>query len=201
MKYYKQTTNYTCGPSCVSMVLNHFWPKKFALTQDNEYKLWLQTTNPLIGGCPIFALAKILKELGFITKVIYLRDFSPKNYVKRYVKPRDYKAYYALNLFHKKQALKAGVKMEKRKIKFEEIRKWLNEYNFIILLVEVKTLNKNHKKRALHWILLENYKNSKFLIYDPLQGKSWITEKLLKSAFDNVKYKINSSNCALLIKK
>jgi len=200
MKFYRQTTNYTCGPSCVLMILNSFWPKRFPLNKDNEHKIWLRTTNPLIRGCPDFALAKFLEDSGLKTKIIHLKEFSPDNYVRRFIKPKDYQAYYASNLFHKKQALKGGVKFEKRKIRFEELKNWLIKYDFIILLVEVKTLHKKSKNYHLHWILLNEYKNKKFLVYDPWRKKSWISERLLKSAFDNVRNKIKADNRAILIK-
>lgn len=200
MKHYKQTTNYTCGPSCVLTILNHYWPKKFLLNKENEYEIWLQTVNPLIRGCPAFALAKILQDYGLITRVIYRKEFSSMNYIKRYIKPIDFKVYRILNLLRKKQALKSGVKYEKRKIKFDEIKKWLKLNDFIILLVEPKTINKNLKRRGLHWILITDYKNGKFLIYDSLSRKKWLSEELLKLAFDNVRKLINCDNKAVLVK-
>ena len=183
------------------MILNHLWPKKFPLNRESEYKIWLKTVNPLIGGCPALALAKLLKDCGFKTKVIYLKEFSPKKYVLRYIRPDGLKAYHETNLFHKKQALKSGVKYKKRKIKLEEIKKWLKEYDFAILLVEARTLSKFLKNNFLHWILITDYKDNKFLVYDPLSKKKWLPEKLLNLAFDNVRKKIKCDNKIVLLSK
>ena len=186
MKEYKQTTLYTSGVACLLMVLNHFRPKEFELTRENEFKLWQSTaTLPTRGAC-VFAMAVIAAEHNIPCYVI-VGDPEYKFPFYRFYRLRKSEVEEAnfTTQIYRKQAEKKGISIDIRDFELEEIKKLLLKGKKIITRLNYGFLA-GEKKPRINYYLLDSYKEKRFLVYDPFKGKRLIEEKNIKQAFEGV---------------
>lgn len=186
MKQYKQTTLYTSGVACLMMVLNHFKPKKFELSRENEFRIWQRTaTLPTRGGC-VFAMALIAAE-NEIPCYVVVGDPEYKFPFYRFDRLRKSEvedANYTTQIFRKELEEK-GVKIEVRDFELKEIKKLLGKGKKIITRLNYGFLA-GKKRPRINYYLLDSYKDKKFLVYDSFEGKRYIEEETFKEAFDGV---------------
>lgn len=185
MKEYKQTTLYTSGVACLLMVLNHFKPNEFKLTQDNEFLLWQRTaTLPTRGAC-VFAMAVIAAEQETPCYVVVGNPEYKFPFYRfdRLRKSEVEDANFTTQIF-RKQAEQKGIKIEVRDFDLKEVKKLLSEKKKIVIRLNYGFLA--GKRPRVNYYLLDDYKDKKFLVYDPFEGKRFIEEETLKEAFEGV---------------
>lgn len=186
MKEYKQTTLYTSGAACFLMVLNHFKPKQFELTRENEFMLWQRTaTLPTRGSC-VFAIAAFAAEQNIPCYVV-VGDPEYKFPFYRFDRLRKSEvedANFTTQIF-RKQAEQRGVKIEVRDFDLEEVKALLAKGKKIIIRLNYGFLT--GKRPRVNYYLLDSYnKKNGFLVYDPFEGKRLIEEEKIKEAFEGV---------------
>ena len=203
MKIYKQTTKFTCGPASILMILNHCFPKKFSLTRKNEIRFWKEAVRSPLRGTSTFALASILKKEGLKPKVyvgrIKYSSLCWKNKKDKITKT-DVKVAAEVTEFYYRDALKDGIFIKKTSLKFEDIDKFLPKSDFIILRVNLAILKKG-KNNTTHYIVISEKKESKYHVYDPYLGESWLKKDRLKKAFETTESLCGEDRRALLIKR
>jgi hypothetical protein len=186
MKEYKQTTLYTSGIACLLMVLNHFKPKEFELSRENEFKLWQRTaTLPTRGAC-VFAMALVAAEQEIPCNVV-VGDPEYKFPFYRFDRLRKSEvedANFITQIF-RKHAEDKGVKTEVRDFDLKEIKKILGKGKKVVTRLNYGFLAGKRRPR-INYYLLDSYKDKKFLVYDPFEGKRFIEEETLKEAFEGV---------------
>lgn len=70
--YYPQTSEFTCGPACVLMVMKHFDPKT-RMTRHLEFEVWRKCNMIGIRGADPFGLAVPLIEAGLEVRLVTQR--------------------------------------------------------------------------------------------------------------------------------
>jgi hypothetical protein len=70
--YYPQTSEFTCGPACVLMVMKHFDPK-IRMTRHLEFEVWRKCNMIGIRGADPYGLAVALIEMGLEVRLITRR--------------------------------------------------------------------------------------------------------------------------------
>jgi predicted double-glycine peptidase len=70
--YYPQTSEFTCGPACVLMVMRHFDPK-IRMTRHLEFEVWRKCNMIGIRGADPFGLAVPLIEAGLEVRLVTQR--------------------------------------------------------------------------------------------------------------------------------
>jgi ribosomal protein S18 acetylase RimI-like enzyme len=79
VRYYEQTTDFTCGPCCVMMALGHL-RKDYAMSPVEEIKLWRQATTVFmmagLGGCDPHGLAVSAARNGLAASIHVSREGS-----------------------------------------------------------------------------------------------------------------------------
>jgi len=70
--YYEQTSEFTCGPACILMVMKHFDPR-IELTRQLEFEVWRHCNMIGTKGADPFGLAVPLIDAGFEVQLITRR--------------------------------------------------------------------------------------------------------------------------------
>lgn len=70
--YYSQTSEFTCGPACVLMVMKHFDPS-IHLTRELEFEVWRQCNMIGIPGADPYGLSVPLLDAGYDVRLITKR--------------------------------------------------------------------------------------------------------------------------------
>lgn len=204
MKIYRQTTEFTCGPASVLMTLHHYFPQRFALTRENELRLWQKSVRSPLKGTSIFALASILQKEGLKTKVyvgkIKYSSLFWKKYKELGVTKEDMDLAAEITDFYYKDALKDGVVIKKTSLEFRNVERFIKESDFVILRTNMGSLKKG-KKNLSHYIIVAEKENSKYHVYDPYNGEAWLDRKVLKRAVDTVKTLCGEDRRALLVRR
>ncbi|NOZ82166.1 MAG: hypothetical protein GXO63_03415 [Candidatus Micrarchaeota archaeon] len=205
LNVYKQTTQFTCGPSCALMILNYFLNIK--LTRENELEFWKETiaipfriTLPLTlanflmkNSLEIRIVSKKLKIGVEGCKICFKYEGIPKRLQQHYFEIFDY---YYNHLQLKKFKSKNGEWIRKHP-KISEVKE-----KIFLALIDTYPIDKYLGEKEIHapdWIVVEN--NRKPKIYSPLYGKAfYVPLEILQKAVDNVEKFFSLPSSLLLIK-
>ena len=166
IKPYKQTGP-TCAIACMMMVL-HYNGLLDSYSNEEETRLYEMYKSKSMGGTPFSALAFHLGKSGLKTELYH----SEKNYFsieKKLIS--EYIFNYALEEYKEyiSKAKKIGLKIYNEiNIDIDLLKEKLNEGKLLIVA--------GKKENFLHAILICEYDEKGFFLYDPLQ-----TKKLHKS--------------------
>lgn len=161
MPFWKQTSDSSCGPSCLLMVLNRYYPS-FKLTRGNEWNVWRDSTLLTWKGCHPYGLAIAALKRGL--KVELLRE------KKTFWKDEDYPTNNEPMSFEIKRQEKAakdlGLKETVMKsIEIGLLQKLLEEGKSLIVLI--KAIQKGRRIGFLHWVVLTAVEKDFVLVNDP----------------------------------
>jgi hypothetical protein len=70
--YYAQSSEFTCGPACILMVMKHFEPK-LELDRDLEFEVWRQCNMIGTRGADPYGLAVPLIDAGYEVRLLTQR--------------------------------------------------------------------------------------------------------------------------------
>jgi len=162
--YYKQTTEFTCGPACVLMTLKYFNPKT-KVSRNLELEIWRETN--LIGtkGASIYGLSLFLLKRGLKTTAMHKKSAIFQTAVKRQ-KDREVVLFTVKELL--KRAKKSGLKIIYKNPSFEEIRKVISKKEIPIFMIHMGLI---HKINAFHWVIITGIENDKIWLNDPYPPK------------------------------
>jgi predicted double-glycine peptidase len=184
MQFYKQTTNYTCAASSLLMILNHFRPL-FRLSRKNEFEIWQKSVILPVRASSIYGLAIYAHEQGVGLKVITEKleyDF-PDYRFKGYTKEDIDNAQYMSELYLKKLK-KMNVPIAEKRFTLKDIKKLL--YDGKILMIRLDAGVFRETGRTSNYVVIAGIKNNYFIVYDPAQGKLYISEEKFKEAFEDL---------------
>lgn len=167
------------------MILNHYYPQKFKLKREDEFMFWTQAVILPHRYTSAYALGYIAAKNKIKVKMYKSGKAHYKFAKKQGYSKKDVKNMMYMGDLYKKMAKKTGIKIYTRKISFDHLKKAVKENDFIIPLIDSSVLT--GRKRGLHFIVIAGFKDSKFLIFDPLTGKHRVKEEVVKKAFNNVK--------------
>lgn len=179
---YKQTTEYTCGPSSVMMVLKHFGKIKH-MSKELENEIWQESrTFPFLPTSP-HGLAKVLAghklDVTVIRKVklptkYEFECFSNFEEIPESMKEETLKVFNRNNKTTATKAKKLGVKFVMDSPSINAIREHLGRGELVIALIGADYFHKHHwhynKGQVIpHWIVLTAF--DEFIhVNDPTAG-------------------------------
>ncbi len=195
MEFYKQTTKYTCAAAGLMMILNHFNPD-FKLTRQNEFLIWHRSAVLPMRGSSIYALSLIAQDFGVKAEVVVgevqykFPAYRFRSYKLKEVQIADYSS----NLFYN-SAMEKGIKISVKEFGLEEVKQLLNKGKILLLRVNIGLLRGTKaNKNIAHYLTVYNYGDGKFLVVDPLKGKSIVHEEQMQEIFETVKTKCKRDN-------
>ena len=184
MQFYKQTTNYTCAPTSLLMILNHFRPL-YRLSRKNEFEIWKSSVILPIRAASIYGLAIYAYEHGVKPKVWAQKldfdfpDYRFKGYTKDDIEDAKY-----MSETYLKNLKKLNIPVDERNFSVTDIKKLID--NGKILMVRLDAGVFRDTGRTSNYVVVYGFKNDYFIIYDPLQGKIHISEEKFKESFNDL---------------
>lgn len=195
---YKQTTQFTCAPSSVLMVLNYF--AGTSLTKENEIKLWKFTrAKPFKKGCEL-GIANALLAFGLNCRIISSQEVHEREtdicfkYEKIDIRKRELllKKFFIERCILKKYIEKKGCLIEDRDPKLIDIKKIINDRKPVILIIDDFFINKKRNKiHCPHVVVATGYKNNMFSIKDSWFGEVLLKEHVLKKSMKGLRKYLN----------
>lgn len=189
--YYRQTTDFTCGPSSLMMAMKAI-NKKLKLNRELEIELWREATTVFMtsghGGCGPHGLALAAHRRGFGVE-LYLNSSAPL-FVE------------GVRSSHKKEIIELVQKDFEKKIKKEKISVFKDEYDWEtirtifaeggipVILISAYRLTES---KAPHWITLTGMENEFVYFHDPEIGHD-------QMAVDNINVPVRRDEFELMAK-
>ncbi len=159
--YYAQTAEFSCGPACAVMLLDHFNGTK--PSRELEFEVWREVNMIGVPGCDPFSLGLALDRRGLDVKIFAENAFDIKGpQVKRLEKLFGKEAPDLL-LFAVNQSMK---RVNKEKLEWEKRAPTRREVSEALMdgVVPAYMLMMHE---APHWILIEGEGKGGYVINDP----------------------------------
>jgi len=163
--YYSQTTDFTCGPACVLMALQHFDPALEPGTLD-EVTLWREATTVFLaaghGGCGPFGLANALARRGLAAEVRLLPE-APL-FLSTVRDPEKRRILELVQLGYRSEAGVLGVRRSNAPLDAAGLAETVRQGTLAIVLISGYRM---FGKREPHWILVHDADSRHLVIHDP----------------------------------
>lgn len=170
VRYYEQTTDFTCGPCCVMMALGHF-RKDYAMSPVEEIKLWRQATTVFmmagLGGCDPHGLAVSAARNGLSASIHVSREGSLFLESVRDPEKRRVMALAQEDFRH--QTIAFDIPIAYRPLDVAAIRAALAEGALAIVLISAYRM---FRKKVPHWVLVVGDDGRHLFIHDP-----WVEDR------------------------
>ncbi|QIR14935.1 GNAT family N-acetyltransferase/peptidase C39 family protein [Shewanella aestuarii] len=174
---YIQTTDFTCGPSCLLMSFNAF--EAVEHNRITELNIWREATTIFMtsghGGCSARGLAIAAINRGFDV-ALYSQD-EPTPFI---TSVRDTNKKAIIEMVHqdfKQQLTAKGVSIAQQNPTIEQICEWISAGFPVLIMVSTYRLD---GKKSPHWIVLTGFNEHYFFFHDPYVEQ---IENSINSAF------------------
>ncbi len=172
--YYRQTTDFTCGPACMIMTLTWF-DRKTKPSRRLELRLWREATTIFmtsgLGGCEPFGMAVALAKRGLKPEIYSSRKhffFLPgvrsknKKDVMRVVQ-EDFR----------ERAEEMGIPTHAKAITRRELAAAIENGGLAIVLVSGYQMFRDPEE---HWIVVHDQDDHHVYVHDP-----WVEDKVMET--------------------
>lgn len=177
--YYRQTTEFTCGPSALLMAMHALDPG-IPFDRRHELRLWRESTSIFMtsghGGCGPKGLALAAHRRGFEVK-LWLNDSEPMflDSVRSEAKKE------VMRLVHEEfsEALEnADIEVEYRPVTREELQEEFAAGGIPVVLISSWRI---YGERFPHWVVITGFDNRFVYVHDP-----YIDDAKGKTALDSI---------------
>jgi ribosomal protein S18 acetylase RimI-like enzyme len=173
--YYRQTTEFTCGPAALMMAMRNIDPS-YPISRREELQLWREATTIFMttghGGSSPHGLALAALKRGFGARLYINRSGTPFIDSVRSEEKRQ-----VIELVHQdfsEQLLNYPDSVEINPLGPSQFREILERHSHVIALISTWALNRN---RAPHWVYVSKSDEHFVYISDPDTNDSrWQSE-------------------------
>lgn len=204
--YYEQTSEFTCGPACVLMVMKHFDPR-IQLTRQLEFEIWRHCNMIGVKGADPFGLAVPLIDGGFEVRLITQRKTTAntKRWTRRLIRGGFTLQEAELSIFGIRQnrlrALSRNLQVQYSRPKVPEIARAVDSGYVPIALVHMGVV---HSLNIPHWVVVTDADERSVVFNDPYPPKGRKGLKLsgvkFQEILDDIGIKIGMSPSVLLVR-
>ena len=177
--FWHQTSEASCGPSCLLMLLNYYKPS-YKLTRENEWDIWKDTTLLAWRGSHAYGIAFAALKQGL--KVHLIRE--KRTFWKDVKFPRNNEPLRYAIMEQGKKAKKIGLKESiKKKIDMNFLEGLLKKNKTMIVLI--KSIRKDGSLGFFHWVIPLEIQKDYVIINDPeIAGNRKVSKKLFIESFN-----------------
>jgi ribosomal protein S18 acetylase RimI-like enzyme len=166
VSWYRQTTDFSCGPAALMMAMACLNPKKIKLRQELELDIWREATTIFMtsghGGCHPVGLALAAHRRGFKAEV-YLNQKTPL-FIDG-VRSQNKKAVITIVDQHfRHQARQQGVPVNMVDVSQISIEQWLKQGCAVIILISTYRMD---GKKTPHWVTVTGMDKQCLYVHDP----------------------------------
>jgi hypothetical protein len=204
--YYAQSSEFTCGPACVLMVLKHFNPR-LKLSRTLEFEVWRQCNMIGVKGADPYGLSVPLIDAGYEVHLATQRRRIIDDALwrqrprRRHITPEEV----SLTLFgvaeNRKRALGRGLPVENRQPTVERIAQRVREGFVPVALVHMGVL---HRLDIPHWVVVTDVGEDQVAFNDPYPPKGRKGVRLSREAFqkmlDDIGIRIGMSPSVIFVR-
>jgi len=205
--YYEQTSEFTCGPACILMVMKHFDPR-IELTRQFEFEIWRNCNMIGTKGADPFGLAVPLIDAGFEVHLITQRRtmVDTKHWKRRLTRAGFTLQEAELSIFgirqNKLRALSRNLPVKYKRPAVRDITTAVAAGYVPIALVHMGVV---HSLNVPHWVVVTDVNEESVTFNDPYPPKGRRGLRLSQTKFqeilDNIGIKIGMSPSVLNIRK
>ncbi len=204
--YYQQTSDFSCGPACVIMVMKHFEPR-LELGRALEFEIWRQCNMIGIKGADPYGLSVPLIDAGYEVRLLTQRrkiiDAAPwKRRLRRHFPAEEIE----LSLFgmkqNQKRALQRHLQVTFKRPMVGDVVRGVREDFVPIALVHMGVV---HSLNIPHWVVVTDADESSVVFNDPYPPKGRKGLKLSHAKFqkilDDIGVRIGLSPSILFVRR
>ena len=177
--YYRQTTEFTCGPAAIMMAMAAIEPR-LQLERRLELRLWREATTIFMtsghGGCGPFGMALAAHHRGFGVKLwVNDRDALFVDSVRSEAKKE------VMRLVHEDFAdeiAQAGIEVEYRPVTLDELKDELERGGIPVVLISSWRI---YGERFPHWVVVTGFDKRFVYVHDP-----YVDEQKGKTQLDSM---------------
>jgi ribosomal protein S18 acetylase RimI-like enzyme len=163
--WFGQNTPFTCGPAALMMALAGL-DRSYKPDLKEELRLWRETTTIYMtsghGGCHPLGLALAAKRRGYSTEV-WINKRGPL-FIEGVRSEKKKTIMQIVHTDFENQSRKQGIKMHRKAIDQNGLRKACDEGAIPIVLISTYRLD---RKKAPHWVVVSGYDEHCFYVHDP----------------------------------
>jgi len=183
--YYKQTTEMTCGPAALMMLLK-FYKKKIKLNRKIEFKIWRDAV--LLGwrAVGLYGIATAALKNGLKVELLREKKAVWKDF-------REIHVNQILEYIFKQQeseAKKLGLKEKIGEINIDLLRSLLKKG--IPPMVLIREIKPDFSLQFAHWVIVVGINDDFVYINDSIHGKN---RKIPVAIFESALYTLHELNC------
>lgn len=168
--YMRQTTDFTCGPAALSMLLAHYGLLE-RVNRTTELALWREATTVL--ACDPYGLALAARGQGVTPRIVI--STGEALFLAEDATEQERELGRFIQNGFAGRAVREGVETERRAFDVAELAKLVEDGGAAILLVDEVLV---HGDVCPHWILVHAMDGDAFIAHDPWtetgQGESWV---------------------------
>ncbi|MGA3108047.1 MAG: peptidase C39 family protein [Candidatus Bathyarchaeia archaeon] len=204
--YYQQSSEFSCGPACVLMVMKHFEPR-LELGRSLEFEIWRQCNMIGIKGADAYGLSVPLIDAGYEVRLLTQRrrviDRAPwKRRLLRLFSAEDIE----LSLFgmkqNQKRALRRHLQVTFKRPIVDDIVRRVREGFVPIALVHMGVV---HSLNIPHWVVVTDADKTSVVFNDPYPPKGRKGLRLSHTKFqkilDDIGVRIGLSPSILFVRR
>ncbi len=165
--YYQQSTDFTCGPSCLMMAMKTF-DSKFSMSLSHELQIWREATTIFMtsghGGCGPHGLALASWRRGYRTEMYLSHQQVLFTDTVRSKEKKD-----VIELVHKdfeKKISETNIKIHRKRLTLSELKDILKKGGIPIVLISTYHFDHN---RIPHWVVMTAFDEQFIYFHDPDQ--------------------------------
>ena len=204
--YYAQSSDFTCGPACVLMVMKHF-ERDLEIGRELEFEVWRQCNMIGIKGADPFGLSVPLIDAGYKVRLItqsnksvdyerwkrrLLRNFSSEEIDLSMFGMRD----------NKQRAIRRNLAVTYKRPVVSDILRGVRNGYVPIALVHMGVI---HSLNIPHWIVVTDADEEQMVFNDPYPPKGRKGLRLphvkFQKILDDIGTRIGLSPSVLFVKK
>ncbi|HEX7046460.1 MAG TPA: GNAT family N-acetyltransferase/peptidase C39 family protein [Gammaproteobacteria bacterium] len=177
--YYRQTTEFTCGPAAIMMAMAAIDPE-LSLHRRLEFRLWREATTIFMtsghGGCGPFGMALAAHHRGFGVKLwVNDRDALFLDSVRSEEKKE------VIRVVHEdfsEEIEQAGIEVEYRPVTLEELKDEFDLGGIPVVLISSWRI---YGERFPHWVVVTGFDERFVYVHDP-----YVDEEKGKNQLDSM---------------
>jgi len=203
--YYAQSSDFSCGPACVLMVMKHFEPKR-AIHRDLEFEVWRQCNMIGIKGADPYGLSVPLLDAGYEVRLLTERrrtvdiDQWRRRLVRRFPREDVELSFFGMRQ-NRLRALKRGLKVRFKRPAVKDIILGLGDDYAPIALVHMGVV---HSLNIPHWVAVTDADEESVRFNDPYPPKGRkdlvLSPAKFQKIIDDIGVKIGFSPSVLFVR-
>lgn len=185
--YYAQSSEFTCGPACVLMVMKHFNPT-IDLSRELEFEVWRQCNMIGIRGADPYGLSVPLLDAGYEVRLITQRkrviDRKPwMRRLRRFFTREEIELSFFGMKENQRRALSRNLPVEYKPPRVADIVNRVREGFVPVALVHMGVV---HSLNIPHWVVVTDADEEVVTFNDPYPPKGRHGLVLSHGKFQNI---------------